>query len=87
MITRSEAIDALCEMENSGILDKGLEKSLHEISICIELEEKLGIHAWGAPNSEIGKLFIAYRTDLPEFDAKMQEQKQIIEKYSFENEK
>ena len=51
MITRQQAIDTLCEILNTGILEQSLEDDLEDILSCIEAEEYC-IHAWGMDDND-----------------------------------
>lgn len=79
-ITREEAIDALYEVINSGIIKEELSDELQEIANCIR-DENLGMHTWGA-GAEIGMLYVSTRQDLitDEMDKKA---KEIYEKHAF----
>lgn len=52
MITREQAIDALYEVVNSGILYDELEKRLTEAATAI-VYENYGIHLWGTKEDDI----------------------------------
>lgn len=43
MISRSNAIDVIYDLINSGILDESIEDALNEIVTCIDYEE-CGMH-------------------------------------------
>ena len=86
MITREQAVEVLYMLINSGILDVHFDESLQEIANCIEAEEELGLHIWGAPSEDVSILYTSKRTDLPEYNIFVQHQKAIAEKYSFEKE-
>lgn len=61
--TRSEAISALYEVINAGILDDAIENNLSEIANLIQYELN-GEHLWGQPYESCDKLHVAYREDL-----------------------
>ena len=46
MITREQAIYAIYEIINSGIIDMELEARLQDIANCIDAEN-YGVHLWG----------------------------------------
>ena len=46
MISRENAINAIAELESSGLLNDELTKQLGEIRLCIEAEQ-LSYHLWG----------------------------------------
>ena len=46
MITREQAIYAIYEIINSGIIDMELENKLQAIASCIDAEN-YGVHLWG----------------------------------------
>lgn len=61
-ITRDDAIQALYEVINSGIIDRELTGKLEDIATCIDAEDD-SIHIWGAED-DAEELFTAYREDL-----------------------
>lgn len=83
MITRDNAVEAIMEIINAGILREDLEEELNEIMHCIDAEQDLGIHAWGMPDEEWGILCTAVRTDLPEYREHILKQKEICQEYEF----
>ena len=60
MPTRSEAIDTLCGLINTGIFSEETEESLRDIATCIENELGL-LDIWGANQDNIGALWLSYR--------------------------
>lgn len=81
-ITRDEAIFALYDLINSGILSEEIEGKLQDIANNIE-NEKYGLHMWGADNDEYSYITVAVREDL-QTEEYIAEGERIWEKYSFE---
>lgn len=84
MIERREAVQALREMNESGILSPVLESVLDDIAICIEAEEDLGIHIWGVDDEEFLPImeaeYMPAEEPSPELKAKIEK---IINRYGF----
>lgn len=83
MITRVDAIEAIYDIINSGIISDELEDELRDVANCIQAEANWGIHAWGMPDDEYLLLCTAKRTDLPEYEEFIKKQARIVDKYSF----
>ena len=83
MITREFAIETLYSVINSGIISEDLEEKLQNIANCIEDEMNLSIHAWGMPDDDYCELHTCYKTDLPEYEQRMQNKEEICKRYSF----
>ena len=68
-ITRQEAVEALLEVVNSGILEDELETKLSETAIILQHEDEDKLSLWGAED-DATDLFIAKRQDLitPEWE-------------------
>lgn len=81
MISRSNAIDVIYDLINSGILDESIEDALNEIVTCIDYEE-CGMHLWNATNEDCDNLFTCKRVDKIT-DEYIEEQKAIVNKYRF----
>lgn len=78
-MTREEAIDALCRLAGSSILDRDLTDSIEQIEMILRHEEEDNLSLWGAED-EATDLFIARREDLitPEWEEHCRE---LYEKY------
>ena len=78
-MTRAEAIDALCRLAGSSILDRDLTDSIEQIEMILRHEEEDNLSLWGAED-EATDLFIARREDLitPEWEEHCRE---LYEKY------
>lgn len=87
MITRADAIEAIYEIINSGIIEDELENDLEDIAKCIKAEAEWSIHAWGMPDEEYILLCTAHRTDLPDYEEFIKKQVAIVNKYSFSEDK
>lgn len=56
MITRPEAVVLLSDIAECPFLDEMVSEALYQIVDCIITEHELGIHEWGAPESDINIL-------------------------------
>ena len=65
MITREQAIYAIYEIINSGIIDMELENRLQDIANCIDAEN-YGVHLWGTEQVENYEHFIFGPSDFEE---------------------
>lgn len=83
MITRADAIEAIYEIINSGIIVDELEGDLRDVASCIKAEAEWGIHAWGMPDDDYILLCTSHRTDLPDYEDFIKKQVAIADKYSF----
>ena len=80
MITREQAIDALYEVVNSGILYYELEQRLSEIATAI-VYENYGIHLWGTDEDEIEDFdpYVFAPSDFEEAEVKANIEKAVAE--------
>lgn len=78
-ITRSEAVEVLYSIINSGILDEELCGNIEEIANIIDHEDEDEISLWGAEDDAVD-LFVAKREDLitPEWNKHCED---LYEKY------
>ena len=83
MISREEAVEALYDIINSGIISNELEDTLEEIAQCIKDEEDLGIHAWDMPKDDEVRFHIAIRNDIPEYKENLEKCKELVEEWGF----
>ena len=91
-ITRHEAVEAIYELLNSGILNEKLEEKLEDVASCIDAEETHNIFLWGA-DREAADLFCAvmdpchsskeYRTEenIKRYEDWMKHCEELYEKY------
>lgn len=83
MISREEAVEALYDIINSGIISNDLEDTLEEIAQCIKDEEDLGIHAWDMPKDDEVRFHTAIRNDIPEYKENLEKCKELVEEWGF----
>jgi hypothetical protein len=65
MITREQAIYAIYEIINSGIIDMELETRLQDIANCIDAEN-YGVHLWGTDEVKTYEHYIFGPSDFEE---------------------
>ena len=82
MITRTDAVNTLYQLINSGILNNKLKNNIQDIITCIEYE-KLNLHLWNTDDTDVGTIATAMRTDSPEYPDFIKKQKEIIQKHQF----
>lgn len=80
MIGKSEAVEVLKEITDSGIIRQELEEKLDEIQLILKHEDEDGLSFWNANDKEMIDLFTAKREDLIT-EEWVRHQKAIYEKY------
>ena len=80
MITREQAIDAIYEVINSGILYDELEQRLTEAATAI-VYENYGIHLWGTKEDDIEDFdpYVFAPSDFEEAEVKANIEKAVAE--------
>lgn len=74
--TRSEAINRIYDLINSGLFEEELESDLVDICNCIEAE-KMAIDIWGAKYGHVNEIFQIVKTEY--LEPSEEEQRRILE--------